>query len=1196
MRGVGSCPCLQAGIACVSCIPCEKGKCCNLGPRLSQDNGGQLTLDSFTSGGHRKRGAPAPAGGSQRSDSSGSDSESNDTDDSPSGSDPEYLGTVARQLNLGLPSGLPPLSETGPSRAPPPAAPAPTGVVELDSQEPATQPTQESAPEEVEPPQQPLAADGAAAPQQPPAQAEAAEEPLEVQPPPIVTERDADKDRIPAEADRLMDTVYGDHVHQNDGTHLAGGVNAAVDEAWQRRWRSLTGQQQQLYTVPGGEEGKDFVRQFRLELEGVRSRRWNAERPLAFIMVMLVRVNGVTKFRDVRSRLKKRLAAWNRGEHEALVQDTLRQCALRDRGLTRRELDEAQVARLFDGKVRSGRLREAVRGLTDRSGGGVLDPEAHDAKSNKPVFEALKDKHPPARETPPEVMTEPRRLPAVLEMHVSSDTIERAARRLQGAAGPCGLDAVELKHLLFRFGGESIKLTAEVAAWTEWLANASPPWAAYRALMANRLIAIDKQPGVRPVGCGEVLRRLMAKAVILVAGDEATEACGNDNLCAGLSAGIEGAFHALREAFEPPQTAAAPRNPTVPAEPPAPAADPPAPLLTQELEEPCDATLLVDAKNGFNELNRTAMLWQVRFRWPSGSRFAFNCYRHHGQLVMRRPSGESIILFSQEGVTQGDPLSMILYGLGLLPLTRLLKKEFPELIQPWYADDAAAQGDARQLRLWLDRLKVEGPKYGYLPEPDKSIVLVHPGSADLAVREALASFPLKWKEGSRYLGGYLGSSESREQWLQPQLDAWAGGVRRLAMVAERYPHTAYSGLAHSLQGEWQYLQRMVAGVGEKFAPIEEAISDTFFPALAGGADGELTEQHQRLRRIGAKEGGLGIRSPLETAERCHRTSSRCTSVLVGSLLGRCEWSLEEHMEKAALGRKAGVRTRIQAELATFASVVAAAPEAERRRLRRGQHTGRWLNLIPNSRNDTCLSAEEFRDSLRLRLGLDPLALPSRCDGCGAPFTVSHALQCKKGNLVTLRHDDVKAVWEEMLGEGLRPSAVRDEPYLIGRNRDEAPPPADPDAPVPPRPPDLRGDISAHGFWRRGRDCIFDVSISDTDGKSYGKREPEKVLASREKTKRKKYRQVCEDQRRDFTPLVYSVDGLVGEEARRAAKRLGRLLSNKWKRVHSDCCGYVTARLSIALVRSASLCLRNSRVYKTYPRSVEYGAGKLAQLL
>ncbi|KAL7519316.1 hypothetical protein ACHAWF_000226 [Thalassiosira exigua] len=48
--------------------------------------------------------------------------------------------------------------------------------------------------------------------------------------------------------------------------------------------------------------------------------------------------------------------------------------------------------------------------------------------------------------------------------------------------------------------------------------------------------ALDKQPGVRPLGIGEIWRRAMAKA-----------ACGSTQLCAGLEAGIEGAIHSVLE-------------------------------------------------------------------------------------------------------------------------------------------------------------------------------------------------------------------------------------------------------------------------------------------------------------------------------------------------------------------------------------------------------------------------------------------------------------------------------------------------------------------------------------------------------------------------------------------------------------------------------------------------------------------------
>ena len=43
---------------------------------------------------------------------------------------------------------------------------------------------------------------------------------------------------------------------------------------------------------------------------------------------------------------------------------------------------------------------------------------------------------------------------------------------------------------------------------------------------------------------------------------------------------------------------------------------------------------------------------------------------------------DAVILLSQEGVTQGDPLSMVLYTLCIVTLAKLLGKEVPNLVQP----------------------------------------------------------------------------------------------------------------------------------------------------------------------------------------------------------------------------------------------------------------------------------------------------------------------------------------------------------------------------------------------------------------------------------------------------------------------------------------------------------------------------------
>ena len=97
-------------------------------------------------------------------------------------------------------------------------------------------------------------------------------------------------------------------------------------------------------------------------------------------------------------------------------------------------------------------------------------------------------------------------------------------------------------------------------------------------------------------------------------------------------------------------------------------------LFSEKKKEENWGILLVDAANGFNALNRKAMLWNVRHLWPRGARFIFNCYKYCPQLVLQR-EGERLpyILLSREGVTQGDPLSMFVYALALLPLVKKLE-------------------------------------------------------------------------------------------------------------------------------------------------------------------------------------------------------------------------------------------------------------------------------------------------------------------------------------------------------------------------------------------------------------------------------------------------------------------------------------------------------------------------------------------
>ena len=217
--------------------------------------------------------------------------------------------------------------------------------------------------------------------------------------------------------------------------------------------------------------------------------------------------------------------------------------------------------------------------------------------------------------------------------------------------------------------------------------------------------------------------------------------------------------------------------------------------------------LLIDAHNAFNEENRTAMLWAVRHEWPSGAQFTFNCYRHWATLVVRDiGDGSGHFLHSKEGVTQGDPLAMIAYGIGVLPLIRELWNAHPWVTQPWYADDAGAGGKFTNIMEHLRDLQARVPARGYYPDPTKRILVVDPGNVARA-EEHFRRLGIKVVTGHRYLGGYIGDKEAEGRWLAEKIKGWIESVEILAKVYQKHPQSAYAGLQKSLQQEWAFVQR-----------------------------------------------------------------------------------------------------------------------------------------------------------------------------------------------------------------------------------------------------------------------------------------------------------------------------------------------------------------------------------------------------
>jgi hypothetical protein len=123
-------------------------------------------------------------------------------------------------------------------------------------------------------------------------------------------------------------------------------------------------------------------------------------------------------------------------------------------------------------------------------------------------------------------------------------------------------------------------------------------------------------------------------------------------------------------------------------------------------------------------------------------------------LVIRsNKNGSGVFLFSKEGVTQGDPLSMFTSGIGILPLIRRLKLEFPKVEQQsWYADDAGAGSKFDAIWCLFLRIQEIGHSYGCFPEPSKSVLIMPLHNLETA-RSAFANLKFKVVMGSCYFGG-----------------------------------------------------------------------------------------------------------------------------------------------------------------------------------------------------------------------------------------------------------------------------------------------------------------------------------------------------------------------------------------------------------------------------------------------------------
>ena len=249
-----------------------------------------------------------------------------------------------------------------------------------------------------------------------------------------------------------------------------------------------------------------------------------------------------------------------------------------------------------------GNVRAAIQLLSDHSRGGRLSLDScvpGGAGESRTVWEVLMEKHPEAQTLKMSVVINEEystKTPhPILYEQINGPLIHHIALRINGAAGPSGMDAAGGRRLLSSIRKESADLHEAMAMVVRHICQQFVDPTGLDAFTACRQVALDKCPGIRPVGMGEVVRRIISKAVLAAAGPKVQDA----NI---------------------------------------------------------EAVLLVDAMNAFNSLNRQVALQNILRLCPSIALAKVNIYRADAQLFV---DGE--IIYSREGMTQGDPLAIAMY-------------------------------------------------------------------------------------------------------------------------------------------------------------------------------------------------------------------------------------------------------------------------------------------------------------------------------------------------------------------------------------------------------------------------------------------------------------------------------------------------------------------------------------------------------
>ncbi len=895
-----------------------------------------------------------------------------------------------------------------------------------------------------------------------------------------------------------------------------------------------------LFLLPRGKVGCEFIKELTklLNLFVNNDKKWGRV-ALAllhiFIPLMLQKPSAKSKAKENSLYLQKRLQWWIQGDLNSLLAETrVIQTRLKKKNEKKQESKQKAFCRL----MLLGKVSKAMNFINNDDITLGVHPITDEIK------QLLREKHPVGKPAEQEIL-----LPDIAETPqpvifegIDAESVYKAAKKIQGSGGPSLIDADGWRHILCSksYGKTSVDLCESIANLAKKLCREEIHPDSLHEFVACRLIPLDKgndvegNPGIRPIGIGEILRRIVGKVVVSSIKEDIIDSAGPLQTCAGLMSGIEASIHAMRTIFEDKDT---------------------------------EGILLVDAENAFNNLNRKAAIHNIKQLCPPFHRFLANTYQLSAELHINNDDTGSECIMSDEGSTQGDVAAMGMYAIGTRPLINILAEHVDnnKCKQAWYADDSSSGVKLLEMRKWWDVLNTAGPKFGYFPKPSKTILILKDASLTEQAREIFANTGIKITvDGERHLGAVIGSPEFREEYVKEKIDNWVKDVEHLSEIAKDEPQFAHSAFTKALCMRWSFLQRTIPDVSNHFVPLEEVIREKLIPAIIGR---KVTDIERRIIAQPVRFGGLGILSPVETADWEYKASVSVTRNLVDIIL-RQEQNLVNYNKKEVHDVLSKTKSEKEERLKEEHDNIIENVNDDLGRLLKmatEKGAGSWLTALPMQVYGYDLNKQEFRDAICLRYGWRIPGTPSYCI-CNQKNTVDHILNCKHGGFVIMRHNEVRDIEAEFLRDICKDVMIEPELLPVGNtittgNTTEK----------------ARLDVSSVGLHAPLSRNFLDVRVSNFNSPVFKDKTPEQIYKLQEREKKYAYNQrVIQVEKGTFTPLIFSTTGGMGPEATKYHKRVAEVISKKKKEDYADVMKHIRTRIRFAILRGTLIAIRGDR--------------------